>query len=329
VFEAFTQADGSLKRRYGGAGLGLTIAARLVAAMGGRLWAESEVGLGSTFHFTVRFAKAEAPAGTELPLDGALEARPEARASRPLRVILADDNPVNVRVATHLLEEWGHSVVTAADGREALGALTRERFDLALLDLQMPEMTGLELTAALRDRERAHGGHLPVIALTAHSLPADRERCLAAGMDGYVSKPVEAATLFQAIEAATRSTPGPGAPAAARPTLDLPAALSRFGGDAKLFREVAQVFLEDWPRLHGDLRAAVDRRDPAALRAAAHAIKGTVAVFAAAAAVEAAARLENVGTRADFAALEARARSLETEVARLRAELQAAVDASS
>jgi CheY-like chemotaxis protein len=295
--------------------------------MGGRLWAESEVGVGSTFHFTVRLARAEAAPEPELPSTGAPEAGAEAT-SRTLRVLLADDNPVNVRVATHLLEGWGHKVVVAADGREALVALERERFDLALLDVQMPEMTGLELTAAWRDRERRQGGHLPMVALTAHALARDRERCLAAGMDGYVSKPVEAEALFQAIEAAARSSSGPVAPTAVTPAFDRTATLSRFGGDPALFREVALVFLEDWPRLRGDLQAAVERRDPAALQAAAHAIKGTVAVFSAAAAVETAARLESMGAMADLAGLEATARALEAEVSRLNEELTTAADAA-
>ena len=195
IFDAFTQADGSTARSHGGTGLGLTISRRLVDLMGGRLWLSSEPGRGSTFHFTVKVgvrAEAflpEAPA----PAPGA-ETMPAA-----LRILLAEDNRVNQFLAVRLLEKAGHQVQTANNGRAALAALERDRFDLALMDLQMPEMDGLEATARIRAQEHGTGAHLPIIALTANAMVGDRERCLQAGMDGYLSKPIDGARLLAEI----------------------------------------------------------------------------------------------------------------------------------
>ena len=341
IFEAFTQADGSMTRKYGGTGLGLTISARLAEMMQGRIWVESEVGHGSKFHFTARLEKAQRPAlpspelvlepralagvralivddnatnrrlleellnrwdvlaesasGAEAALDAMRRRRTEGRAfhivltdaqmpqvdgfelaerirrdpdlagpvimmltsvgehgdaarcralgvraylTKPirqselreavagalgitlhrrstaalltrhslreaarggLRILVVEDNPINLRLAVTLLEKAGHTVVTAADGRQALGILERDRFDVALVDLQMPEMDGFELTAAVRAGEASAGAHLPIIALTAHAMKGDRERCLAAGMDAHVSKPIRAEELWEAI----------------------------------------------------------------------------------------------------------------------------------
>ena len=124
------------------------------------------------------------------------------KASRSLRILLAEDNPVNQKLAARLIEKWGHSVLTVGDGRQALDALQRRKFDVVLMDVEMPEMDGYEATAAIRAQEQRTGGHHPIIAMTAHALKGDRERCLAAGMDGYVSKPIRANELFEAIELA-------------------------------------------------------------------------------------------------------------------------------
>ena len=154
-----------------------------------------------------------------------------------LRILLAEDNRVNQRLAVGLLEKRGHAVVVAADGKQALAALEREPFDLMFMDVQMPEMGGFEATARIRDQEQKTGKHLPIIAMTAHAMKGDRERCLASGMDGYVSKPILAAELFRAIDEAM-TTWGPRPPAAANglaaPVFDQAASLERAGGDEQL-----------------------------------------------------------------------------------------------
>jgi PAS domain S-box-containing protein len=196
VFGAFVQADSSTSRKYGGTGLGLAIAAKLVELMNGRIWVESAAGRGSAFHFTATFGR---PSATAARAPVPAPRRPP-REGRPLRILLAEDNPVNQRLATRLLEKRGHSVVVAGNGRQALAALASQTFDVVLMDVEMPEMDGFETTAAIRRGEAATGGHLPVIAMTAHAMTGDRERCLAAGMDAYVSKPVNAEELLRAIE---------------------------------------------------------------------------------------------------------------------------------
>jgi len=204
IFEPFAQADGSHARRYGGTGLGLTLCARLVGMMQGRIWVESEPGKGSRFHFTARFRRAPDAAR---PPDG-LAAMATAAAVEPgppppftaLAILLAEDNPVNQKLARRMLEKRGHKVVTAGNGTEALAAFERQPFDAVLMDVQMPEMDGFEATAGIRTRERQTGTRIPIIALTAHAMRGDRERCLEAGMDDYVPKPVQPAELFAAIE---------------------------------------------------------------------------------------------------------------------------------
>jgi CheY-like chemotaxis protein len=194
IFEAFTQADGSTARSHGGTGLGLTISRRFVEMMGGRLWLESLPQKGSTFHFTVTLGVDAQPAE---PVRATV---PERRTpAPPMKILLAEDNRVNQFLTVRLLEKEGHRVEVVLNGRAALAALDENSFDLALMDLQMPEMDGFETTAIIRERERSSGAHLPIIALTANAMVGDAEKCLQAGMDGYVSKPVDVRRLFAEI----------------------------------------------------------------------------------------------------------------------------------
>ncbi|STR45626.1 ATP-binding protein [Iodobacter fluviatilis] len=194
IFEAFVQADGSSTREYTGTGLGLTIARRLVKAMGGELIAHSEQRIGSQFKFSLTF-----PQGI-LPEDN-IQITDIQTPPRKLRVLLAEDNPTNRLVATRLLENDGHTVFSAANGQLALDFLAKEKVDLVLMDMQMPEMDGLEATRFIRAQEQANpaGKRLPIMALTANALEEDKQLCINAGMDLFLTKPLRPALLKQAL----------------------------------------------------------------------------------------------------------------------------------
>jgi signal transduction histidine kinase/CheY-like chemotaxis protein len=462
VFEPFVQADGSMTRRFGGTGLGLTIARKLVSMMDGRLWVESRPGQGSIFHFTVRLgvqAREESevfpallselhglpvlvvddnatnrcileelltswhmqpllvesgPAaiaalrravalGTPFPLaliDGHMpemdgftlatlirhdpelartamlmltSADVEGEAARcrdlgaagyltkpikqsdlldalvtvmapsaaqtasaasqvqgsgeegpvrltGLRVLLAEDNIVNQRLAARLLQKQGHSVTVANNGREALALFDRQSFDLILMDVQMPEIDGLEATARIREREQGTGRHTPIIAMTAHVMKGDRERCLEAGMDNYVAKPIQIKEVLKAIETALPGGSHAGSPTNATETYRT-AALARVNGDEELLRELTQLFLDDCPRLIAELQAAMEQKDATGLRRAAHTLKGAVGIFGDSATFDLAQKLELMATSANLAGVADAHAALIDSLARLKPDL--------
>jgi PAS domain S-box-containing protein len=223
------------------------------------------------------------PASTGKPLQPIPHIRREATG---LRVLLAEDNEVNQLLAVRLLQNRGHTVVVANNGQEALAAIEQSGpapFDVVLMDVQMPVMDGLKAAAEIRRRERRAGGHIPIVAMTANALKGDRERCLAAGMDDYLPKPIRSSELLQVIEglAGPCQTGGPSQPLpeANDPAADRAAMLARFGGNQELMEEVAQVFVNSLPQRLAAIREAVAKNDPAALRQAAHSFKGAAGYF--------------------------------------------------
>jgi CheY-like chemotaxis protein len=245
---------------------------------------------------------------------------------------LAEDSLVNQKLAVSLLEKWGHDVTVVDNGRAAVAAAGSQELDLILMDVQMPEMDGLEATSIIRDKERRTGRHLPIIAMTAHALKGDRERCLEAGMDEYVAKPIHAQQLFNVIETllgvSTESSPPNEAPAAAKSSFDWSRALDNVQGDQEILRTVAEAFLCEAPELLAKVRHGVAEKDPTALRLAAHTVKGAIRCLGASSAFDRAYELERKGQQGDFDGAEETLASLEQEIDRLVAAARDLVDLS-
>jgi len=341
LFQAFEQGESSTTRKFGGTGLGLAISKQIVALTGGRIWVESTAGVGSVFHFTMNFGKAteaaEKPKAEKIgPAWPGLAPAP----AFPLNILLAEDNPINQKLAVALLEKAGHRVGLAANGAEAVSQWRAGSFDLILMDVQMPIVDGLGATREIREHEQLTGEHVPIVAMTAHAMAGDREMCLQAGMDDYLSKPVRRQDLLALLarQAANRNASGPSGrsqpdatranvpgeihqekkihrPAMHEDTLQMKTRgnamaenevlntadlLLRLEGDQELLGELIDVFVAEREGLLRGVSEAVTQQDAAGLERAAHKLKGSVSMFGSRIATQSCQLLETMGRDRDL-----------------------------
>lgn len=335
IFGAFVQADGSTTRQYGGTGLGLGICMKLVEQMHGKIWVESTPGEGSVFHFTALFpiskAAAQEAVGNVIEPkpgpDATVDAMPEAVAagkfaSRGLRILIAEDNPVNQAVAFGMLLKEGHTLTLAENGREAVRFHQRERPDLILMDVQMPELDGFGATQEIRAAEEGSGHHTPIIAMTAHAMSGDSERCLLAGMDAYLSKPLTRELLFETIESLVND----GHAVISSATITCPPfsraiLLDNLDGDTELLDRVTTLFKEHTPAYLDQMREAIAQRDGLALEKSAHTLLSSLGVFGANRARDIARTLQVIGQLENFDEAGQRFIELKNETERIYAAL--------
>jgi signal transduction histidine kinase/CheY-like chemotaxis protein/integral membrane sensor domain MASE1/HPt (histidine-containing phosphotransfer) domain-containing protein len=278
IFSPFEQADGSTTRKYGGTGLGLSIVQSLVSMMNGTVWVESEVGRGSAFHFLVTLEQCSAQPGEPLP--AAVFESETVATRRPLSILVADDNIQNQLLIRRLLEKQGHAVTEAPDGQAAAELARVHRFDLILMDMQMPRMGGLEATEVVRQREVESGRpRMPIIALTANAMEGDREACLSAGMDGYVSKPIRRQVLFDEIARVTNAIDETKPCVPMPPDDDCRQLLDQVDNCAELLQEMVETYRDMAPDLVSKLTTASAAGDVSVVRECAHKLRGSTCMF--------------------------------------------------
>jgi CheY-like chemotaxis protein/HPt (histidine-containing phosphotransfer) domain-containing protein len=259
--------------------------------------------------------------------------RKVARSKQRLQVLVAEDNQVNQLVATRIFERLGYQVTVVNNGREAVTAVQNRKFDLVAMDVQMPEMDGFEATAAIRAWEKTTGTHTLIVAMTAHAMKGDRERCLAAGMDGYASKPIRMKELQDVIDELTQSERSSQVPeptsASEADVIDEAALLAGIDGNRQILRELVRLFLGDFPQRMAEIKQAINRGDGEAVARAAHTLKGSVGNFAAQTAFAAAQNMEAVGKSGNLDVAKQAFLTLEAELALLAARLRKTTKRSS
>lgn len=325
LFNAFSQVDASLARKFGGTGLGLAISKGLAEQMGGSIGVESVPGKGSTFWFIIPFLKqvAEAqPSETTTDSGKFLKDKPgsvfqkheQFQPGKRLRILVAEDNMANQMVILGILEKMGHIANAVADGKEVVKILETIPYDLVLMDIQMPEMDGLEAAAIIRDpnsQVRAH--NIPILALTAHTMPDDREKCMAVGMNGYITKPVSTKSVTDALANIVISGNAPAPKVKDKPipsdeqsvVFDAKAFSDRLSGDNALIREIINIFLDETPKSLRELEKTIEKKQQETAARLAHTIKGSVANVSGNKLHAVAARIENACDSADWREAEA------------------------
>lgn len=330
IFGAFNQEDDSTSRNHGGTGLGLTICQNLVELMNGRIWLESEIGEGSTFHFSIPLEIAGTDDLPVSPQDRTEEEVPPERTVEPMRLLLAEDGKVNQIVATKLLEDRGHIVLKALDGEQAVEAFSREAFDAILMDVQMPNLDGYGATKAIRDRERNTETQIPIIAMTANALKGDREKCLAAGMDDYIAKPIRARELYSVLEKYGQRQTGsdevsadeaPGERLSGMKDVFDQDAFRSFLGEDELMAQLIALFEEETQSYLAKAEKAIRNKDHNSLHEAAHSLKGTLGNYCCPRSLSASIDLEDAAKAQDFESASSSLKTCEKEIISLQSEL--------
>ena len=329
LFSPFVQSDQSTTRKFGGTGLGLSISKQLVEMMGGRIGFDSEPGSGSQFWFTLRLEKApESAVAAKTGVSAPLAAEPTALRRRQARILVAEDQPVNVDVMLAVLDQLGCRAESVVNGREAVKALKAARYDLVLMDCQMPEMDGFTATRLIRDPTTGtHDPQIPIVAVTASAMAGDREKCIRAGMDDYLAKPIEPDKLSLVLDRWLGAAPQPEAARASAP-LDSPAdapgvfdpaaLLKRLRGNRTLAERVVNVFLETAPSQLLTLRRGLEGHDGPAARQEAHALKGAAATIAAPELRSLALQAERAAAAEEWEAIERILPQMDHQLERLR-----------
>ncbi len=327
IFDTFTQADNSTTRRFGGTGLGLSICSQLVELMHGRIWLKSQEGSGSSFYFSITIKRSlTEPATLNLVQPTNTVDKTLLPLVKPLAILLAEDNPTNQLLATAILRDRGHHVTTVQNGREAVQLYNDEKFDLILMDVQMPEMDGEEAASIIRQIEQGSNKHIFIVALTAHALVGDKERLLKAGMDAYLSKPFMPEQLLAMVENRTALadiTPNLTNINDTQTSFDQAVALERAMNQMPLLKTLAETFIKSIPKVREDLFRALEARDAIAFARVAHRLKGAAANFAATPTLKIADELENLGQVGSFSQIRALLPKLFAELDRLSNALQA------